>query len=478
MTTQLEVPFLQETAEGDTRFPQVAGSLIGAATADALGWITEFVRGVEHLRQSYNTDWVTQYRGWQKTVGGRFNTYIDYINKGEYSDDTQLTISIARSLNADGSLDTAHFIHQELPMWLDYARGAGSSVTAAARAAKRKTVRWNSNFYKYTHRGQKLDYRDAGGNGAAMRVSPIALANPSNIENLSTGVWESSIVTHGHPRAIVGGLLYGHALRLCLNSNGAIMKTDFIDTLQSIISQIEIPQTQEFDDGRTNWNNSPRPPFEILLNNVKQEVITDLAKIPQLTNSFDGIRSYMEKLGCFRPERRGSGTATVLAAISIFLQAEEDVEQAITWTINQLGSDTDTIGSFVGGLCGASYGYDVIPHQWTTELQDYYFFLRIATEITRITEGRGLGGYAFLPDGNGELATLPKLLELLQTGEINKGERVYHPVLGSGWVESVDAQSLRRKDGGRALLVSVNFDMGQSCKFKHLKLSKPSHPYR
>ena len=432
MTIQLEATPLQETPEEDAIFPQVAGSLIGAATADALGWITEFARGVEHLRKSYKTDWVTQYRGWQKTVGGRFNTYIDYINKGEYSDDTQLTIAIARSLNKGGSLNAAHFMHQELPMWLDYARGAGSSVTAAARAAKRKTVRWNSNFYKYSHRGQKLDYRDAGGNGAAMRVSPLALANPSNAENLTTGVWESSIVTHGHPRAIIGSLLYGHALRLCLISNGTIVKTDFLNDLQDTISQIEIPQTQEFNEWLAIWNNGPHLPFEIQLDTVKQEVISDLAKIHQLPNSFKSIRSYMEKLGCFQPETKGSGTATVLAALSIFLQAEEDVENAITWTINQLGSDTDTIGSFVGGLCGASYGYDVIPHHWTTDLQDYYYFLRIATEITQITEGRGLGGYAFLPDGNGELATLPKLLEVLKTGEVNKGERVYHPVLGSG----------------------------------------------
>lgn len=472
MTIKLEATTLRETPEEDAIFPQIAGSLIGAATADALGWITEFARGVDHLRKSYKTDRVTQYRGWQKTVGGRFNTYIDYINKGEYSDDTQLTIAVARSLYKDGSLNADHFMHQELPMWLDYARGAGSSVTAAARAAKRKTVRWNSNFYKYTHRGQKRDYRDAGGNGAAMRVSPIALANPSNIANLTTGVWTSSIVTHGHPRAIVGGLLYGHALRLCLGSNATIVKTDFLNDLQGIVSQIEIPQTQEFNEWLAIWNNSPRLPFEIQLNNIKQEVISDLAKISQLPNGFESIRSYMEKLGCFQPETKGSGTATVLAALSIFLQAEQDVENAIIWTINQLGSDTDTIGSFVGGLCGASYGYDVIPHHWTTELQDYYYFLRIATEITRITEGQGLGGHAFLPDGNGELAALPKLLEILKTGEINKGERVYHPVLGSGWVESVDAQSLRRKDGGRALLVRVNFDVGQSCKFKHLQLPK------
>src|SRR6266849_3512166 len=127
------------SAEHDDRFSRIAGAFLTSAAGDALGWITEFVRGRDHLVSLYKTDRVSAYRSWQKASGGRFNTYIDYINKGEYSDDTQLTLAVARSLLGDGSLDAEHFAKVELPLWLDYNRGAGATITAGARAIGRKS---------------------------------------------------------------------------------------------------------------------------------------------------------------------------------------------------------------------------------------------------------------------------------------------------------------------------------------------------
>lgn len=469
---RLELATAPESSREDDLFPQIAGSLICAAAADALGWITEFVRGPDHLQKLYQTDLVTEYRGWQKTTGGRFNAHIDYINKGEYSDDTQLTLAIARSLRSDGTLHAEHFAQEELPLWLGYARGAGSSVTAAARGMRRKTAHWNSNFYRYKHRGEQRDYRDAGGNGAAMRVGPLALANPHRPDTLSDGVWVSSVATHGHPTAIVGSLLYGHALRLCIERGDTLSREEFTSDLIEVMDAVEPPQSPEFDEWLDVWNRGSRTSFDRLLATKRDEVVNELKYIGQLSPDPDAIPQYMERVGCFRPETRGSGTATVLAAIVIFLQAGGNVRRAVTRTINQLGSDTDTIGSFVGGLCGARHGYEAVPHEWASELQDYDYFMRVATEIARVASGSGMGGHALLPQPSGELASLPNLLDALQSEEINAKERVYHPVLGPGWVESVDVQQLRRKDGGKVLFVRVQFDIGQSCKFKDIKLGR------
>ena len=375
-------------------------------------------------------------------------------------------------MRSDGASDAEHFAHRELALWIGYARGAGSSVTAAAKAITRKSARWNRNFYRYTHRGQKRDYRDAGGNGAAMRVGPLALANPSLPGTLSEGVWISSVVTHGHPTAIVGALLYAHALRLCIERGDKLSKHEFASGLIDTMAHVAPPQIPEFDEWLDVWNRGSSTTFEKLLGTVTHEVIAELEYIAQLPEDVDAIPAYMERVGCFRPETKGSGTATVLAALVIFLQAGGDVRRAVTRTINQLGSDTDTIGSFVGGLCGARHGYEAIPHEWASELQDYDYFMRVATEITRIACGSGMGGRALLPQQTGELATLPALLDAMKSGHINAKERVYHPVLGPGWVESVDVQQLRRKDGGQVLFVRVRFDMGQSCKFKDVRLPK------
>src|SRR5690606_20354996 len=110
-----------------------------------------------------------------------------------------------------------------------------------------------------------------------------------------------------------------------------------------------------------------------------------------------------------------SGTATVLAAIVIFLQTGGNVRRAVTRTINQLGTDTDTIGSFVGGLCGARHGYEAVPHDWASELQDYDYLMRVAMEIARIASGSGMGGRALLPEATGELANLPDLLSAMKS---------------------------------------------------------------
>jgi ADP-ribosylglycohydrolase len=460
-----------ETPE-DKVFPHTAGSLIGSAAADALGWITEFVRGVDHLRRLYRTDRVTEYRSWQKQTGGRFNSHIDFINKGDYSDDTQLTLAVARSLNADGSVDITHFSKVELPLWLDYARGAGSSITAGAKSIRRKSARWNDNFYRYKHRGSDRDYREAGGNGSAMRVGPIALANYARPDLISDGVWRTSIVTHGHPTAIVGALLYAHALGLCVEGSTNLSRSALLEELTNRISSEAPPLGSEFESWMSRWNTGFEFPFVQVLDDVKADVIGRLRQLAKLPEGADPVSTFMTELGCFSPERKGSGTATVLAAIAIFLQGGRDPRKAVLRAINYLGADTDTIGSFVGGLCGALHGYESIPHEWASELQDYDYFMRVATELTRIAVGTGLGGKALLPQPTGELGRLPKLLELMRADGISFKERVYHPIFGAGWVESVDVQQLKRRDGGQVIFVRVNFDLGQSCKFKEIRLPR------
>ncbi len=466
----LESPPTSVEAGADL-FSRIAGALIGAASADALGWITEFVRGPEHLRKLYGTDRVTRYRPWQKTSGGRFNAYIDHINRGEYSDDTQLTLAIARSLLGNGQVDLKHFSKVELTLWLDYARGAGSTIMAAARAMQRKSAAWNRNFFGYGHRGQSSSYRNAGANGAAMRIGPIALANLGDSDTAALGAWQTSIVSHGHPRAILGALLYAEALRLCASADRPTTPRAILDPLDLYVRRVSVPSDPGIGEWMDLWNKGASLPFEEVWEATRIETIAGLTRAAEARSS-SSLPRVMKELGCFDKQTKGSGVGTVLAGLLIFSNLGEDFREAVIWAINQLGSDTDTIGGFVGGLCGAFHGYEQVPHEWASELQDYDYFMRVATEISRIATGVGLGGKALLPHPSGEVAALPNLLELLRKKEISSHERVYHPLFGSGWIESVDAQSLRRKDGAQAVFARVAFDIGQSCKFRFISIPR------
>ena len=105
----------REPPRSEQFFPVVLGSLVASAAADSLGWVTEFMRSPSALQRKLGVSELTDYVAWRKMVGGRFNTYIDYIGAGEYSDDTQLTLAVARAVAADGSVDQTYFAKEELP---------------------------------------------------------------------------------------------------------------------------------------------------------------------------------------------------------------------------------------------------------------------------------------------------------------------------------------------------------------------------
>jgi ADP-ribosylglycohydrolase len=461
----LLLPEVSPLSEEEELFPRVAGALIGAAAGDALGWITEFVRGRDHLLKLYKTDYVTEYRSWQKNTGGRFNTWVDYISKGDYSDDTQLTLATARAIRASGTFDVEHFSKRELPMWRQYARGAGSTITSAAKAISRKSASWNQNFFAYRHRGGQFSYRDAGANGAAMRIAPIALANITNQATMVEGVWKNAVVTHGHPRAILGALLHAEALRQCIAFR-PVDRRAFVLDLQKFVGEVRVPPEPEFEVWLRSWGLDA---FEQAWRACQAEVQEGL----RFAARFDGDpEEGLKSLGCFEKETKGSGTGTVLAGLMLFNLYGDDPRMAVLTAVNSLGADTDTIAGFVGGLCGALHGYNSIPADWAAELQDYDYLMRVGTELASVASGMGSGGTALLPARSEASRELPDLLTLLARREVSKDERVYHPLFGPGWVAAVDAQKLRRKDGAEVVTAWTSFDIGQSAKFHFMRIPK------
>lgn len=440
--------------------------MIAGAAGDALGWMTESVRDVEQLRNRFNTDWLTYYRDWSKPEGGA-RGYMDRIRRGDYSDDTQLTLAVARSLRGDGSLDVEYFAYRELPAWLDYARGAGSATLAAARAFRDSSVRWNKNFYSYARRNATCDYRDAGGNGAAMRVAPIALANLNEPDLITDGVWRSAITTHGHPRAIVGALLYAHALRLCFFLQTSTTREDLAGELIELLNGISPPPLPEFDKWLAMWNRRADTTFDNLLEKITGEAAADLVHLTELSPDAETTRRYMEALGCFRPETKGSGTGTVLAALAIATTERDDIQQALPWTINQLGSDTDTIGAFVGGLCGAIHGPDFGESIWFYELQDYIGISHLTGSVLRVADRLFPPRPISLPRPTRSMGPLPLLMERIKADDLSVGEWAFHPIHTEGKVREVTTAPLRNDPQSQVRLVRVDFETAQSCQFKH-----------
>ena len=54
-------------------------SILLSAIGDSLGWITEFEKSPDGLKNKYGVSEIDKFYDWEKYVGGRFNGYLDKI---------------------------------------------------------------------------------------------------------------------------------------------------------------------------------------------------------------------------------------------------------------------------------------------------------------------------------------------------------------------------------------------------------------
>ncbi|NVM02943.1 MAG: ADP-ribosylglycohydrolase family protein [Candidatus Helarchaeota archaeon] len=405
-------------------------------------------------------------------VGGKFWGYRETIKEGEYSDDTQLTIAVSRCIDENGNFNPDKFAYFELPLWLHYERGGGRTIKTVARRLNQSTKKWMNNFYT----SKTFSYRNAGANGAAMRVLPIALVNINNIERLYRDAFINSIITHGHPRAILGSIIYASALYFLLNET-KISKEIFLKYLQETINTFS--ESFKGDDFIQKWvkewdKKSPNGTrFKEIFQKSRIESLEYLTWIKEKINQDD--REFYKFTGALSDAYKGSGISTVLVAIYLFLKYINDPEKGIYTAVNMLGSDTDTIASFVGGLFGSYYGPSVFPPNFIEKLQDKDYLLRIGNDffsnLLAETEKKyvSLKTYdrfdAYLKIIAWEIGLREMFWEAL---EVERS--VIHPALGKGIIKNKRIEPLRRKDY-QVKLIKIRFDCGQTCVF-HSRISK------
>lgn len=433
------------------------GSIKLSAIGDALGWITEFERTTQSLKEKYGVEQIDQFYPWKKKVGGRFYGYLDSIKVGSYSDDTQLLLAVARSIGRDGRIDNNYFAKIELPNWLDYARGGGRTVKTAANKISRKSVKWFSNFYNFKINDEVIDYKQTGANGAAMRVLPIALANLGDPEKIKEEIFCNCIITHGHPRAILGAMLYGYAVNQIIS----IRPEDF--NWENYVTFIGRDFSQKFELNFLNkmeirqwlqeWNTGGNKTFETLYNETISETQNQLRLIYQSIKQNDPVQETLHRLGCFEKATRGSGIVTVVAGIYLATKFHNKPLQAIIESVNALGSDTDSIAAFAGGLIGALHGQNIIPDKWKT-VQDIAYLDGIAERLLAISEDR-------LDVGSNPDLMKYKLLNSPTRDDFEVNQEIEFIPLGKGKISFIDRQSTLTK-GKYNLIIEATLESGQS----------------
>ena len=443
------------------------GAMLCSTIGDALGWPTEFLQPGGNYKPPFELP-VRNFVEWQKVVGGRWWGYEQKIAPGEYSDDTQLTLAIARCITEMGRFEPERFAYEELPLWLQYERGGGKSIKTAARKLIGKDADWLRNFYKQGD----LDYRNAGANGAAMRNLPIALVNVHDEAALVRDSFLNAIITHGHPRAILATVLFGLAVKYALTVSDDISTSSLIENLQNGMDQIgrTVAHDKYIMTWIDNWDLGHRKEensFRNIFNKTHQEALHYLEGIQQFIHS--DPQKYYTFVGALDPMTKGSGLATVCAAVYIFLKYIDRPEVALTTVVNMFGSDTDTIGVFLGALIGAYHGTKAVQTHLLEKVQDSNYLRKTAKRLHGIASGEQQE--TLVEDKKVErreayfriLAWEIGLHEMFwDTSDFD--EVVVHPTLGRGTIINKEVKPIRR-EGYVAKLIHVKFDCGQSCVF-------------
>lgn len=437
------------------------GAILLAAAADALGWITEFESDTKFIVTKYGAERITEFLDWEKKTGGKFLGYTDYIAKGSYSDDTQLMLCVCRSINPDGSVDNEYFSKVELKDWLLYVRGGGKTIKTAARNLEKRAPRWDSNFFKTSE--DTLAFLNAGANGAAMRILPIVLANLADQDRIIVEVFKNSIVTHGHPRAIVGALLYSLSVAYFLKADvlpdypNEII-TSIAKELKSAATVIDRIEDMGLSVWLDKWNSGMSGEFCQVFQQTVEETLELLRYTYKSIAADDKDREVYKSLGAMDKETRGAGHISAVTALYMACKyIYEAPLQAVYECANMLGSDTDTIGLMCGSMIGSYIGFKQIPKH-LRRVQDSQYLLDCAEALL----SQNIAAIKSF-DSGGCLSTNHRSTKPLDLTTLSVDDEIYLSSLGVGVVSSISEQDTITA-GKSVLILEADFEIGQSCK--------------
>lgn len=397
------------------------GAFLAAAAGDALGWPQEDRSHRVSPRNSRNETHRNQFVPWVRRGGGRFYPHEEEILPGEYSDDTQLLLCVARS-RLHGPSWWEHLVRRELPTWSLYERGGGG-------ATKRAVDVWASGIAPWGTEAKRPDrarYFQAGGNGVAMRIAPHCVlgARSDDFDRILIDFILDGIATHGHPRALVGAAAYGFALWSALRQTETLAYGDLIRrTIEGAPRWSRLPDEAEYPDlWRMVADESTDGSYEGLWKQTVSEMVSllEVAEKGLKLGALSVEREVLEDLGTV--DRRVNGAGTVSAAAAIFLASRyaADPLNGIIEAAHLKGADTDTIASMTGALLGGLVGSHGMKELFD-ELQDAPYIRHLADELATcdVTEFKTR---AVEPVTRSDLQRFIKLLK-----EAGEGDSVQFP---------------------------------------------------
>lgn len=257
------------------------GAFLGMALGDALGATTEFLLPgeIRYRHKVHN----------RITGGGWLN-----LKAGEVTDDTQMSLCIGRAIDETGGW-SARCVMEHFARWL-------KTKPVDVGATCRRSI---SRYILKQELGKEYSDWDAG-NGAAMRMAPVALFTLGNEALLARLAVEQAHLTHNNRLSDAACITIGRLVQQ------AILGAD-------------------------------RP----ALHGIVRELIAAHPNF-QYHNYRGGASAYVVE---------------TLQTVFHYFFGTANFEECLVAVVNQ-GGDADTTGAIAGMIAGAFYGLEALPKKW------------------------------------------------------------------------------------------------------------------
>lgn len=292
---------------------RAAGVLLGQGCGDALGVPYEFG---------------TPPTGEAAMLGGGLGPYAP----GEWSDDTQMAVCIARVSATGADLCSADALDEIAVAFTDWLRHGASDVGVQTSSVLRAAAQLDGRDADRLTRASRAYYERTGraaGNGALMRTSIVGLSAITDRMATAQAARAIAELTHADPLAGDSCVLWSEAVRVAVTERRLDVRAG-LDLLPA--------------ERRAQWAGW-----------IDEAEATDAA--PRLRNNGFTVTALQAAWHAIAAtpvpdDHRDSGTF-----------ACQHLQHALHSAV-RVGGDTDTVAAIAGGLLGAFWGASAVPARW------------------------------------------------------------------------------------------------------------------
>ncbi|MBQ8185176.1 MAG: ADP-ribosylglycohydrolase family protein [Lachnospiraceae bacterium] len=329
-------------------YNKILGGLLGAAAGDAMGAPTE-TRTRQQIAQRFG-GYVTDFLEPPMDTFGRGN------RAGQVTDDFSIAYVALEEILKAGKVDEESAVAgllkwAEKPEFFD--KFAGPTTRARVMELKGETV-VRTGFVP-------ANENNKASNGAAMKSAPIALLSMGDVDKAIDYVITVGKVTHNNNIALSGAAAIAAAASAAMKEGA---------TLEDVVEASIYGAARGDKIGRETALTLAGPSVET---RIKWAV-----KVAKEAENLDkAIDAIADSVGC------GLMTVeAVPAAIGLCVAAKGNTVDGICAAVN-IGDDTDTVATMVGGILGALNGVDSMPERYLEiiEKENNYDLRKLAEKM-------------------------------------------------------------------------------------------------